>query len=431
MKTIEIIPSTLNGEIRIPPSKSISHRAIICSGLCEGENTIENVLLSQDIIDTCNALEALGINIHYTKEDQGETKTLTIRGNPKLKPIKNIIDCGESGSTLRFLIPLATLTKEKLTFKGRGRLVERPLDPYFDIFKNQDLPYKTNNGGLPLSINGTLYPGIYKVPGDISSQFITGLMFALPLLKRDSRIEITTPLESKGYIDLTLEMLKEFTIEVENEGYKEFYIRGNQKYKPIPYVVEGDFSHSAFWIAAGILGGKIRATHLNINSLQGDKIIIDFIKKMAGNIIVEEHEITTIASTTKGITIDASQYPDLVPILAVLGALSKGTTNIINAQRLRIKESDRLWAMASELNKLGGRVKELEDGLIIQGVDALKGGVVDSWNDHRIAMALAIASIKCKKPIVITNSDSVKKSYPSFWQDFSRLGGRINERSMG
>jgi 3-phosphoshikimate 1-carboxyvinyltransferase len=431
MKTIEIIPGILNGEIRIPPSKSISHRAIICSGLCEGENTIKNVLLSQDILDTCNALEALGINILYTKEDQGETNTLTIRGNPNLRPIKNIIDCGESGSTLRFLIPLATLTKEKLTFKGRGRLVKRPLDPYFEIFKNQDIPYESNNKGLPLSVNGTLHPGIYKVPGDISSQFITGLMLALPLLKGDSRIIITTPLESKGYIDLTLEMLKKFSIEVENEEYKEFYIRGNQKFKPVSYRVEGDFSQSAFWFAAGILGGKIRTTHLNINSLQGDKIIIDFIRKMAGNIIVEEQGVTTIASTTKGITIDASQCPDLVPILAVLGALTKGTTNIINAQRLRIKESDRLWALASELNKLGGRVRELEDGLIIQGVDALRGGVVDSWNDHRIAMALAIASIKCTKPVIITNSDAVKKSYPSFWQDFSRLGGRINERSMG
>lgn len=431
MKGIEILPTVLKGKVKAPPSKSLSHRAIIASGLCNGLSRIENIILSQDILHTCNGLKTLGMDIDLQKSGKEDKYNLRIRGNLALELRGYTIDCGESGSTLRFLLPLATLTGKEITFRGRGRLVKRPLEPYYKIFQEQNIFYKTTSGGLPISIRGILKPGTFKIAGDISSQFITGLLFVLPTLQEDSRIYIVGNLESKAYIDLTIDVLKEFGIEIDNKEYKEFLIRGNQTYQPINYIVEGDFSQSAFWLVAGLLGGEVKTTGLNINSSQGDKKIIDLIKRMNGDIAIGKEEITTKASLTKGIIIDGSQYPDLVPILAVLGSLSKGTTKIIKGKRLRLKESDRLQAIATQLNKLGAKVIELEEGLIIEGVDNLKGGVVDCYNDHRIAMALAIASIKSTQPIIINNNDVVNKSYPGFWQDFTRLGGRINEGNMG
>lgn len=432
MKSVKIIPSSLKGEVRIPPSKSMSHRAIIAAGLSNGISNIDNIAFSDDIIATLEGMKAFGIESENTGIDpEYETSRLTIKGNEKMNVLKDEIDCKESGSTLRFLIPMAGLLGEKITFIGRGKLIERPLDTYYKIFNEQNIQYTNKEGKLPLSIEGKLKPGIFHMKGNISSQFITGLLFVLPMLDGDSKIVITTELESKGYVDLTLDILNKFHIQVQNNNYQEFIIKGNQKYIPRDYRVEGDFSQAAFWIVAGILGRGIKCSDLNINSLQGDKRILDIVKEMGAAISVQDNFVQVAKSDTNGIVIDASQCPDLVPILATLGALSKGSTKIINAARLRIKESDRLKAMATELNKLGADVVELEDGLEINGKEELKGGVVDSWNDHRIAMALAIASIKCTEPVTITNSDAVKKSYPRFWQDFKSLGGKINEWNVG
>jgi 3-phosphoshikimate 1-carboxyvinyltransferase len=427
VKSVTIKPSKLTGEMRIPPSKSISHRAIICGGLSEGPSNIKNIIFSDDIIATLEGMKSFGVKVEGIEEDpESGTNNVSIMGRKRLKLLNRVIDCKESGSTLRFLIPMAGLLGDEVIFTGRGKLVERPLETYYKIFREQDIEYKNDNGKLPLSVRGTLKPGTFRVKGNISSQFITGLMFVLPLLEGDSRIEITTELESKGYVDLTIEALKKFSIEIENNDYKEFFIRGNQKYINKDYRVEGDFSQAAFWIVAGTIGSSIKCTDLNINSLQGDRVILDIVKEMGGTISADSNIIEISPSRTKGTIIDAAQCPDLVPVLAVLGALSSGITKIINAERLRIKESDRLRAIATELNKLGGDVRELEDGLIIKGKENLKGGVVDSWNDHRIAMALAIASIKCTEPVTITNSDAVKKSYPQFWRDFVKLGGEID-----
>lgn len=425
MDVIKITPSPLSGEINIPPSKSLAHRGVICAGLSEGISNIDNIIFSEDIKATTRGMESLGIEA--TKKDE----SMIIKGKDELKLIKNTIDCNESGSTLRFLIPIAMINGEEVTFQGRGKLVSRPLDVYYEIFQNQGIEYKNNKGELPLKVNGSLKPGTFNVKGNISSQFITGLMFALPLLKEDSNITITTELESKGYVDLTIDCMSKFGVEVENKDYKEFYIKGNQKYKPRDYRVEGDFSQAAFWIVAGILGSNIKCRDLNIDSLQGDKVILDLVKKMGANIEIKEDFIEVKETRTKGIVIDASECPDLVPILSVLGALSKGTTRIVNAQRVRIKECDRLKAMASELSKIGADIKETEDGLIIKGKKSLKGGTVNSWNDHRIAMAMAVASIKCEEPLIITDSRAVNKSYPHFWEDLKKLGGVIDERSLG
>ncbi|MCD3195422.1 3-phosphoshikimate 1-carboxyvinyltransferase [Clostridium botulinum C] len=434
MKNVTIIPSELSGDINIPPSKSLAHRAIISAGLSDGISNIENIIFSEDIKATIRGMEGLGVeikDISEKKQDDFNRKTLKVIGRDRLVLTRSEIDCSESGSTLRFLIPISLRTCNKVKFTGKGKLVSRPLDVYYSIFKNQGIKYKTSNGKLPLFIDGALKSGEFYVEGNISSQFITGLMYTLPFLNGDSKIIITTELESKGYIDLTIDTLKKFGIKIENKDYKEFFIRGKQKSISNNYRVQGDFSQGAFWIVAGILGSNIKTLDLDINSLQGDRVIIDIVKDMGGNINIKENYIETKKSKTKGITIDASECPDLVPILAVLGSLSTGTTRIINAERLRIKECDRLKAMATELKKIGADIQELEDGLLIKGREYLKGGTVDSWNDHRIAMSMAIASIKCTEPITIKNSEAVNKSYPDFWEDFKKVGGNINEWSMG
>lgn len=423
---VKIEPNKLLGNINIPPSKSLSHRAIICAALSTGESNIDNLLFSDDINATCEGMKNFGGELEHI----GERK-LRIRGKSPLSLEKETIDCKESGSTLRFLIPISLLNDTKTVFVGTGKLVSRPLDTYYQIFEKQNISYSNNNGNLPLEVKGKIKSGVFEVEGNISSQFITGLLFTLPLLEGDSKIIIKNKLESKGYVDLTIDMLNKFGIEITNDDYKEFLIKGNQKYLSRNYIVEGDFSQAAFWLVGGILGEEIQSEDLNIESLQGDKIVIELIKQMGGNIIINDSQVRSIASKTKGITIDASQCPDIVPILTVLAALSEGETRIINASRLRIKESDRLKAISTELNKLGADVKELEDGLVINGVESLTGGIVDSWNDHRIAMSLAIASIKCTGEVTITNSDVVNKSYPHFWQDYKNLGGKIDEFNMG
>jgi len=425
MSDTTVFPSPLTGDVCIPASKSVCHRAVICAGLSEGTSRISGILLSDDIIATMQAMEALGAVIRQ------EGDTLIITGTDCKNPVQNEITCNESGSTLRFLIPLG-LKGQKMTFTGKGKLVERPLHDYFAILDEQKIEYQTNHGHLPLTVNGRLQSGQFRLRGDVSSQFVSGLLFALPLLEGDSSIIITTEMESQGYIDLTLAMLAHFGIEVINKNYQEFIVPGNQKYRATDYHVEGDYSQVAFWLTAGTIGSPIHCAGLNPSSLQGDKVILDLIKEMGGNL--EEKSNSTIAhpTTTKGIIIDASQCPDLVPILTVLAAVSEGTTQIIKAGRLRIKESDRLKAIAQELNKLGAHVLENEDSLTIHGRPGLVGGcVVDSWKDHRIAMALAVASIKCQQPITIRHSECVSKSYPDFWQDFQSLGGKVNECHLG
>lgn len=430
MNYVKITPSKLQGEVTIPPSKSLSHRAIIAAGFSKGKSVVENVMFSEDILTTCNAMEALGVKIDKVKEADN-IYTLKIEGNSDLKLLKREIDCSESGSSLRFFIPICLAEENDVVFTGRGKLISRPLDQYYKIFDKQGIEYSNNNGMLPLNVHGKISPGEFTIDGDVSSQFITGLMFTLPLLKGDSKIIINKTLESKGYLDLTMDILEKSSIEIVNRDYKEFLIRGNQQYNSKDYRVEGDFSQAAFWLVAGMIGGKIDCLDLNSNSRQGDKEVIDIIKRMEGSLRDEGNSIIAETSNTKATIIDASQCPDIIPVLAVLAAVSEGTTEVINAGRLRIKESDRLTAITTELNKLGADLQEKEDGLIIRGKKELTGGEVESWNDHRIAMALAVASIRCTSEVVIKDSGCVKKSYPTFWEDFKKLGGNIHEWSVG
>lgn len=424
MKTIEISPAKLRGSLEIPPSKSVSHRAIISAGLAKGRSVISNVLLSQDMIATCKAMEALGAVIAY-QEESNQRYTLIIEGGEPLHLKTDAIECNESGSTLRFIIPLALLQPNRVIITGKGRLVTRPMEPYYKIFREKSIAFKhlTDGQDLPLALEGELKAGTYQINGGVSSQFITGLLFALPLLSGDSVIELTSPLESKPYIDITLDVLKSFGIAIVNEHDQCFYIKGNQAYSPCDYRVEGDFSQGAFWLVAGTIGEAIECRDLNPDSRQGDKVIVDIIKAMGGNIQAKADTLVVSHAITSGVTIDVSQCPDLVPILGVLGSLSKGTTTIINGERLRFKESDRLMAIADVINTLGGNVTETADGLIIQGVENFTGGSVTSHNDHRIAMAVAVASIRAEGKIILAGAEAVNKSYPHFWKDFERLGG--------
>ncbi|WP_438335033.1 3-phosphoshikimate 1-carboxyvinyltransferase [Clostridium cochlearium] len=429
MNCVKIFPKKLKGSINIPPSKSLAHRAIIAAGLAGGESIIDNIVYSKDILATIYGMKNFGVSINEIEKNNN--KLLNIKGVNKIQIQNNVIDCIESGSTLRFLIPIALLQNEReVTFIGSGKLPQRPLDEYYNIFNKKNIFYQNEKGNLPLRVKGKLKPGEFYLKGDISSQFITGLMFVLPLLCGDSKIIITSKLESKAYVDLTMDILNKFGVKIENNNYKEFYIKGNQSYVPRNYNVEGDFSQGAFWLVAGAIGEEMSCKNLNINSLQGDKEIINIIKYMGGIININNDCIKVISSKLKGITIDASEIPDLVPILAVAGTVSSGVTKIINAKRVRIKECDRLHAIACELNKIGGEVEELGDSLIIKGNKKLKGGIVDSWNDHRIAMAMAVASTVCEEPLIINNSKAVEKSYPNFWEEFRNVGGNLIEQNF-
>lgn len=420
---ILIKPSKLNGTVKVVSSKSLSHRYVIAAGLAKGTSVVSNVLDSNDLSATKEALK--GLNVAF----EGEK---VISSGYKL--INDTVDCIESGSTLRFMIPIYMLQKEKVIFKGSGGLVDRPLNVYETIFLEKGLGFKHLEDGhyLPLEIEGKLEGGHYKVRGDISSQFVSGLLFALPLAKKDSILEITTPLSSKGYVDMTLDTLNKFGITYEFENDR-IFIKGKQKYEPRVLSVEGDYSQAAFWMVAGTINQHKLPLYLrNLDPLskQGDKKIADIISKMGGYLYFQKdlRQYVVHPRDTKGITIDIDPIPDLGPILMVLAALSHGETHFINCKRLKIKESDRLVAMYEVLTKFGVEMKITEDEAWIKGQSSLKGNLeFSSYQDHRIAMAIAIASLRADGEVKICDAHAVEKSYPNFFEVFKELGGLVDE----
>ena len=411
MAKVKIYPGALSGIVNVPSSKSMGHREIICAALAQGISVIDNISMSDDIKATLRCLKALGVQSELTASRFKGRSAVKIYGEGKVRATGDKCDCGESGSTLRFLLPLGALCGVPVTFTGAGRLGERPLKPYYDIFDMQGVKYAPAQG-LPVTVEGRLRSGKFTLPGNVSSQFISGLLFALPLLESDSEIIITTPLESQSYVDLTLSALKKYGIKVINNNYKTFTVPGGQKYQCRSAVVEGDWSQAAFWPA----------------SLQGDRAVKDILQAMGGKISAADGGLLAETSRLHGTVIDAADCPDIIPVLTVAAAVAEGTTEIINAGRLRIKECDRLHAISEELNKLGADIEEKAESLIVHGKpEGLRGGVVSAWNDHRIAMSMAVASLVCREPVIIEGSESVKKSYPTFWQDFSCLGGKYKQ----
>jgi len=395
-----ITPGPLSGTLTAPPSKSQVHRAVIAAALAEGTSRLSGVYFSQDISATVSAMKSLGAKA------VSDGDRLVITGQRPCPPEGVTIDCGESGSTLRFLIPLALLSGKKVRFTGHGRLMERPLDPYFAICESCGISYEKTADAV--SFCGTLRGGHFSLPGNISSQFITGLLFALPLAEQDSTIELTTEAESVGYIDMTLDILRAFGVSVQvSADYKRYEIPGRQTYCPQTMQMEGDYSQAAFYLCANALGSHVTVLGLRPESSQGDKAIMSLLERFG--------------SPLRGITLDVSQIPDLVPIISVVATQAEGETKLVNGARLRIKESDRLATTKDMLSRFGACIRETEDGLIICGKTPLSGCAVDSHNDHRIAMAAAIAATVAEGETTVLGAECVAKSYGNFWEDFKSL----------
>ena len=393
--------AVLSGELDIPASKSCAHRLIICAALAEGESVISGVTMSKDIEATIGAMTALGAGF----EINGDAVKVRGIGN---RAEQAVIDCNESGSTLRFIIPVAAALGTEAEFKGRGRLPQRPIDIFKRELGRNGITFLTEE--MPYRISGKLRGGEYRIEGDVSSQFVTGLLFALPLLDQDSEIVLTSHLESRPYVDITIDILRKFGVTVE-ETENSFRIRGNQRFLAHNERVEGDYSQAAFFYVANALGSDVNIGNLDENSVQGDRRITELVREW---------------KTEGCYKADCSDIPDLVPVLAVLGAFGRKRSVIYNAKRLRIKESDRLSTTAAMLNALGGDVEVTDDGLIIEPTDAMHGGTVDGAGDHRIVMAAAVAATAISGEVIIRGAEAAEKSYPDFFSDYTKLGGKAN-----
>ncbi len=401
---LRITPHKLSGTVQVPASKSMAHRAIICAALSGGISYITGVTFSKDIYATLSVMEALGA--HYQIEGDG----ISVSGI-NTPAAKATADCCESGSTLRFLIPVAAALGTTTTFLGQGRLPERPITPYLRELPPKGVSFDVT-GTMPFTITGTLQPGRFELEGDISSQFITGLLFALPLLSGDSDIVMTSPLQSKPYADMTIDCMAKFGVTV-TETAEGYHIPGNQTYQACDLRVEGDFSQAAFFYAANAIGNDVILENIPEKTSQGDRKIIEILADMWYN-------------KNEQLLVDASDIPDLVPIMAVAASLAPRNTRIYGAERLRIKESDRLETTAALINTLGGKVTITPDGLEITPVSTFHGGTVDSAGDHRIAMCAAIAATRADGDVIIRGAQCVEKSYPAFFEDYQSLGGVAN-----
>ena len=418
-----VFPSSLSGELTIPSSKSMSHRMVIAASLAgDAVSEIGNLSGSEDISATLQAVAALGADYRQIGPETVEITGITGTAKEGL-----LIDCGESGSTLRFMIPVAlALTGGKpVSFTGRGRLMQRPLEPYYELFDRMGIAHRLENGVL--TVEGELLPGEYPLSGLVSSQFITGLLFALPLLRpqvgaTESVIAITDRLESAAYVDMTMQTLKIFGIDIQmTEDYLRFIVPAGQKYHPQKVLVEGDYSQAAFYLAYNTIcrlqgkTGRVTPQGLRTDSLQGDRAAEEILQQY-----IQPGDLE----------IDVSGIPDLVPALAAAAAFrTGGRTAFIHAARLRLKESDRIRTTCRMVEALGARTEEWEDGFAVNGDGKLPGGgIVDCCNDHRIAMSAAVAAACCDNSVTLLGTECVAKSYPRFWEDFTYLGGKTVDK---
>ena len=405
---IQITPRHLSGTVTPPPSKSMAHRLLIAAALGSGISTVRGVAMSQDVEATLRCLTALG---GHWRETTPGTLEITGIGGRRSTPGTALphLDCGESGSTLRFFLPIALAVAGGGVFTGQGRLMARPQGPYLDLFREKGIFCEQTDGTL--TVRGTLEPGEYHLPGNVSSQFFTGLLFALPLLDGPSTIVPTTAVESWDYILMTLDALTGAGVTAaEPHTPGEAFRVCPSAYQPFDRTVEADWSQAAFWYAAIALGSQLELTGLNAFSVQGDMAVVPHFLRLTQS---GDREI------------DVSGIPDLLPPLAAMAAVRSGTTRFVNAARLRMKESDRLETTAALLTTLGVSAQAGPDFLTVQG-GAITGGTVDGANDHRIVMAAAIAATASSSPVTIRGAEAVKKSYPDFWEVYQSLGGVIH-----
>ena len=425
IKTVS--PSPLSGTLQVMPSKSASHRAVMMAALAKGETTLAPLQLSRDIEATLACAQALGLCARPQILPHALPGFVSARlpGEQQAQPGGlRVLDCGESGSTLRFFIPLALDGRGPVRFVGHGRLMQRPLDVYEEMFRPLGVRWAQTQDSL--TVEGRLQSGQFLLRGDVSSQFITGLLLALPQLPGNSVIRITTKLESRAYVELTRRVQKAFGIESFWKDEQTLIIPGGQQpVSPGHAHVESDWSHAAFYLTAGCLSsaGPLTLCGLDMDSAQGDRAIVDVLRGMGAIINQKDGALTVCPSRLRACDVDASQIPDLVPILAVAMTAAVGESRITGAARRRIKESDRLCAMCAALTACGADVTELADGLVIRGGMPLHGAAIDGCNDHRIVMAMVVASVLSSGDLTISDAEAVSKSAPAFWEEFTALGG--------
>lgn len=414
--TITRTGAPVGGTVQIPASKSYMHRHILAAALAVGESRISNVSYSNDIDATLDCVAAMGARVRREEHAVAICGVQTAAELPTL-------DCGESASTLRFLIPIAIAVCGGGRFVGSETLLKRPLDPYFRIFEQNGIAYDYCPGKY-LEVRGRFTQKQYVVDGAVSSQFVTGLLYALPLLPFDTEIEIAGVLESRPYIDITLDVLNHAGIAVENDNYQAFYVLGNQTFAAQDVTAQGDYSQAAFFIAAGLTAGAVRLKNLSRSTTQGDAVIVELARRMGGAVQWDGDDLAVRPSQLQSMgEIDAHDFPDLVPILSLICTQCAGDTVIKNIGRLKIKECDRLAATQEMLTQLGAQITADDDSLHICGGAQIFGGRVDSYNDHRMAMTAAIAALMSEHPVTIGRPMSIRKSYPLFYEDFKQLGG--------
>ena len=411
--TRTVAPGPRAGVIQIPASKSQAHRMLICAALSREPSRLILDGFSADIEATMQCLEALGARCEETANGFSVTPV-------GVCPAQAQLDVGESGSTLRFLLPVLGALGVQAEIRMHGRLPERPLSPLWEVLEAHGM--RLQQDGTILHTDGQLIAGDYSLPGNVSSQFISGLLFALPLLGGNSTLTVTGALQSARYVSMTEQALAEAGILTKKDG-PVWQIGGGQRYaSPAVQTVEGDWSNAAFFLCMGALSATgVTVTGLNSTSLQADRAITEILVRFGAELTVSEDAVTVRRGVLHGITLDAGPIPDLVPVVSCLAALCDGETRVENAARLRLKESDRLQTTAALLSALGGSVRELPDGLIISGRGRLSGGTADACGDHRIAMSAAMAACGCEGPVTVSGSECVAKSYPAFWEDFASL----------
>ena len=414
---------SLSGSVKAPGSKAHTHREIIASFLSEGTSKIVEPLFADDTQATLRAVRAFGAEIDE-KEDH-----LVVSGDGKVKTPKAPVECGESGATLRFLIPIAALAPGDSRFLLGRSLRNRPVEPYLESLHEIGISSSLDGEGGLLVQGGGVRGGRISIRGDISSQFISGILFATPKATADTDVVLSTPLESRGYVDITIDALAKHGVRVDREDYFRFHVPSNQNYRPHDCEIPGDYSSSAFLLAAAaVTGSRINVLNLDPNSIQSDKAIIDILERMGAKIVIKNKAVEIAGDRLKAVDIDATDIPDLVPVCATLASFAEGKTKIRNAGRLKYKESNRLDSLRVELSKMGSRIEQKNDNLIISGPCKLHGAEIDPHDDHRIAMACIVAALATRDETLIENIECIGKSYPSFIADIRSLGAEVVER---
>lgn len=410
-------PSFVRGEIKAPPSKSMSQRAIAAALLSSGESVITNLSDCDDSVAAMRIAGALGAELDTEKG------MVTVRGGGEIR--ETTLNCGESGLAIRMFSPIAALFSDEITITGEGSLKRRPMSMITDALSQLGVSCVSTGGLLPLKIKGPLKGGPVGIDGSVSSQLLTGLLMALPLAESDSIISVRN-LKSKPYIDMTIRILKDFGIEVTNEGYTLFNIRAGQKYRASRYEVEGDWSGAAFLLVAGAINGKLVITGVDPGSSQSDKAILSALERSGVDLKIYSHAINVSKSSLKAFEFDATESPDLFPPLATLASYCSGTSVIKGVSRLGYKESDRATAIKQEFGKMNIVIEITDDLMYING-GVVRGAEVDPHGDHRIAMAAAVAALGSESPVTIKDSECISKSYPGFFDDLISINAIVGE----